>query len=87
VNTHLEHRWEALRLQQLEAAFKTGVIDGTQMTIVVGDFNALCPHDYTPDYLQQVQQTRFVLSVIFNFLTFEGKKASGKKSNLMSMNS
>jgi endonuclease/exonuclease/phosphatase family metal-dependent hydrolase len=56
---HLDHILEQTRLDQLEninhVMFEK---DQNKVQIVIGDFNALCLKDYTPDYLRKINEVR-----------------------------
>lgn len=57
--THLDHICENERLKEWNWACNNDALaDPSQPHIVCGDFNALCPYDYTASRLQEIQQHR-----------------------------
>lgn len=57
--THLDHRSEAVRVQQLAAVFSWTARDRARPHLLLGDFNALAPGDYDdrPAALQAVAES------------------------------
>eukprot|EP01122_Echinamoeba_exundans_P004132 TRINITY_DN14147_c0_g1_i1.p1 TRINITY_DN14147_c0_g1~~TRINITY_DN14147_c0_g1_i1.p1 ORF type:complete len:276 (-),score=17.55 TRINITY_DN14147_c0_g1_i1:546-1373(-) len=54
--THLDHRTEETRLEQLEALLNK--VDFSTPHMICGDFNALCETDYSQEYLAQIAKVR-----------------------------
>lgn len=75
--THLDHTQEAARVGQLKDALNFVNLcsqseDGTGMLddhIIMGDLNAASEGDYTPPYLESINQTRFAYA--WGKLTFD----------------
>lgn len=53
--THLDHRFESLRLKQLDV-LKSSI--GNTPSIVCGDFNSLCFEDYTAPLMKEITDDR-----------------------------
>jgi endonuclease/exonuclease/phosphatase family metal-dependent hydrolase len=55
--THLEHKWEAQRLREVERLLRC-VPEDTSRLIILGDFNALKRSDYTEEAWQEIVNVR-----------------------------